>query len=631
MNRPYHSRGFVPSMLGVALFVIGLTANCATADDAREKELIAILQSDAPMGEKALACKQLAVFGSDACVAELAKLLSVPEMASWARIALEAIPGDAADKAFLQSLSEINERSKIGVMQSLGERRTVAAVPTLASYLTNAPASVRASAAISLGLIGGQDAIDALSNSLSVEKELNIRSSVAEGLVRCAERQLKADNVEQAQRLYHLVSQADLPKQRIVEATRGQILAGGTEAIGQLRDLLAGDDPVMKSLALTVARQIPGSDITDALLEQVSKLSPPENGLLVAAIADRNDQSAIPDLLALAASDDKELCVAALEGLGAMGDKTVLAGMLAATMSRDSEIARTAIDALIQVPDPQLDDLISKRFMSARISEKPTLLKVIGGRRIEATKLVVNEMDSSDDDVRKAAVKALGQIGTLAELPMLIERATTSDHPDAEVSLDALKTACIRMPDRESCADALNEAMSRAPLPAKKTVLEVLAAMGGPTALKAVARTATADQPELQDTASRLLGSWMTEDASDVLLGLAKRSDYPYRIRALRGHLRIARQFALPIGTRVEMARQALSVADRDEEKRLVLDVARRYPHMKTLRLAVDVGQQPSLSDEARTVAQDIVKKIGTNADAKALLNRIPIPPASQR
>src|SRR5687768_8473519 len=71
----------------------------ADASSEKESELIAILRSETPKAEKAIACKQLAIHGSDAAVPELSKLLSDEQLASWARTALEAIPGAAADKA----------------------------------------------------------------------------------------------------------------------------------------------------------------------------------------------------------------------------------------------------------------------------------------------------------------------------------------------------------------------------------------------------------------------------------------------------------------------------------------------------------------------------------------------------
>jgi hypothetical protein len=83
-------------VLVVAVFALAATARAADNDNAaKEKELIEKLRS-APAAEKALACKQLAVYGTPQAVGELAKLLTDEQLASWSRIALEAIPGPEA-------------------------------------------------------------------------------------------------------------------------------------------------------------------------------------------------------------------------------------------------------------------------------------------------------------------------------------------------------------------------------------------------------------------------------------------------------------------------------------------------------------------------------------------------------
>jgi len=81
--------------------VLAMTASAVhAAEDKpaanREQEFLAVLRSEAPDADKAIACKQLAIYGSDESVPDLAKLLSEEKFASWARIALEAIPGPVA-------------------------------------------------------------------------------------------------------------------------------------------------------------------------------------------------------------------------------------------------------------------------------------------------------------------------------------------------------------------------------------------------------------------------------------------------------------------------------------------------------------------------------------------------------
>ena len=91
------------------VFAIGQAAGDEPSSP-KEKELLGVLQSGAPQ-EKALACKQLAIHGSKAAVPELAKLLSDEQLASWARIALEAIPDSSAGEALRQASQRAGARN----------------------------------------------------------------------------------------------------------------------------------------------------------------------------------------------------------------------------------------------------------------------------------------------------------------------------------------------------------------------------------------------------------------------------------------------------------------------------------------------------------------------------------------
>ena len=207
----------------VALVAIMATfvAGPAPADD---QPLIAVLQSDAPKAEKALTCKQLAVHGTAAAVPLLADLLKDPELASWARIALEAIPHPAADTALRDALEQVDGRLLVGVINSIGVRGDEQSVDPLSERLGNDDPQVASAAAIALGTIGNAQATAALSTALATAPA-DVRSAIAEACVLCAERLLAAADREAAAELYNQVRTAHVPKQRVVEATRGAILA----------------------------------------------------------------------------------------------------------------------------------------------------------------------------------------------------------------------------------------------------------------------------------------------------------------------------------------------------------------------------------------------------------------------
>ena len=80
---------------GLLIAIFNINPYCAAQVEklSDETALIAILVADGPKADKAMACKRLAVYGSEKAVPELAKLLTDPELASWTQIALEAITG----------------------------------------------------------------------------------------------------------------------------------------------------------------------------------------------------------------------------------------------------------------------------------------------------------------------------------------------------------------------------------------------------------------------------------------------------------------------------------------------------------------------------------------------------------
>src|SRR5262245_44684607 len=103
------NRKIILSCLCLTAWTMARAAWGAEGPSEKEKELIAALKSGAP-AEKAMTCKQLAVHGSGAAVPELAKLLSDEQLASWSRIALEAIPDKAADEALRNATYSLQGR-----------------------------------------------------------------------------------------------------------------------------------------------------------------------------------------------------------------------------------------------------------------------------------------------------------------------------------------------------------------------------------------------------------------------------------------------------------------------------------------------------------------------------------------
>ena len=607
------------SLLLVVSLTLAVPAGAVEEQDSAA--LAAVLQSDALKAEKAITCKRLAVFGTEDAVPALAPLLKDAELASWARIALEAIPGPAADKALRDALKKVDGRLLIGAVNSIGVRRDAQAVADLAELLRNGDPDVVSAAAAALGRIAGSEATKTLEAALATVPD-GVRSGVAEGCVYCAEQLLEDGKLKEAAELYDRVRQAKVSKQRIVEATRGAILARQAGGVPLLLEQLQSGDKALLGIGLMTARELSGEGVTEALMAILPKVPTDRQGLMILALADRGDKAVLPAMLEAAKGGSEPVRVAALNVMKRLGDASCLPVLLEVAAESDEDVAQAAREALVALPGEDVDEKITARLGQAKGAVQIALIEAIGARRIPAVPALLKAADDSDPGIRAAALTALGETVDLDHVSVLIERVVAPQQPDDQKpAARALLAACVRMPDRDACAEKLVAAMPKAAMAEKVALLETLGAMEGAAALKAIGATAKDGSPELQDVASQLLGKWMSVDAAPVLMDLAKSDiDNKYKVRALRGFIRIVRQFDVPDNQRVEMCREAMQAAGRDDEKKLVLEVLQRYPSVEAMRLAVETGKVPSLAEPAKATALVIAQAIGGSADVRELL-----------
>jgi hypothetical protein len=147
--------------------------------------------------------------------------------------------------------------------------------------------------------------------------------------------------------------------------------------------------------------------------------------------------------------------------------------------------------------------------------------------------------------------------------------------------------------------------------------------------LATIAAAVKGSDPELQDTGSRVLGGWMDVDAAPVLLDLAKTAPSDkYQVRALRGYIRLARQFSKSNQQRAEMCQTALDATGRAAEQQLVLTVLQSYPSPEALEVATKARQVPALKEDATRATLVIIQKLGSKSgDVRELLAKVGLDP----
>ncbi len=205
----------------------GLAASpvlCAPAPAALESEpkLIAVLQSEAPLFEKARACQQLAVVGTPKAVPVLASLLGHERLGDYARYALEPIEDASVDEALRAALDKLKGRNLAGVVNSIGVRRDAKAVDALKKLVRDPGKGVGSEALAALGRIASEDAVRVVHQSLSSGPKA-LQTAAAEACLACAWHALRHGKPEEATKLFESVRKATVPS-HLREAARSGAL-----------------------------------------------------------------------------------------------------------------------------------------------------------------------------------------------------------------------------------------------------------------------------------------------------------------------------------------------------------------------------------------------------------------------
>ena len=618
------------SALAVAL--ASFLAGCASAPQAarfevpqsqdaskREAALLSTLQSpEAGLKEKSDACRELARVGSARSVPVLAGLLSDPQLWHMALYALEPIPGQEVDQALREALPRLEGRAQLGAITSLGVRRDPAAVPILQPYLASQDPDVYRAAALALGDIGTPSAVRALQTAFATA-EGQRRLDIAEGLLRAAERRLGERDRRAAAQIYDLLrQQPDAPAQVLAAAWRGAILVRGPKDTSLLTQALGSGDLVVAMAGLRAAMEMPDAAITRALAGALPAAQPERQVLLLQTLAVRGDLGALPALLQATNSPDRTVRLTALSALGELGHPRAAEPLLAWITHSDPECREAARSALASLPGASVDQLILSLLDRSEPTSQLAALDLVSRRRLAAALPRLTRLASADNaEIRRAAIKQIGELGALQHWNALLELSRKLSAPD---DLAAVRDALLSLAERVEASAAQTEAVLttlNGASPAQAAVLyHLLAQLGGTKPLRVTANTARSGPPELQAAAFQALLQWRTPDVAEELLWFAQQAPEANRRQdALRRYLQWASDPELSEERRLAMCRQAHRIVQDPAGHKQLLAALSTLATAEVIPMARPLLESPETREEACaaivTVADRLRKRPG--------------------
>lgn len=576
-----------------------------------EKEHLATLQNnDASFFEKSIACKRLAVVGTEAAIPVLADLLADEKLSHLARYGLEPNPSAAVDRVFLTSLTTLKGKYLVGVINSIANRGKTAAVVPLSRLMTVDDKQVAMAAAHAIARMGSPRAAEILKESMSEQ--------FAAACLVCGKTLAAQGSESEAVELFTKLTKFTKAAEHVRLGAMLQLVKlQGADGRETLATALRSDDLDTFNMALRTARLLPQKTALPTVVEVTRDSPPARTALLITLLGDLNDPDGLATVMQAVGSNHVAVQIAGLQALAKLGTADHVAMLVDTATNGPTDVAEQAHDTLAQMPGPRVDQAVLD--MVDDKAHRKTVIRAIGRRRI--TEAVPKLRSLINGPHQLEVVGALGETLTLDELNILVTMVNVKSPELRGAVQQAIHAACDRMPNRDATGVELARHLNAA---TAEFLMNELRLLGGDKSLEIVCRAAEGDGPVLKDYASRALGEWLDITAAPALLKMAKdEGDGKYGIRAIKGYIRIARQFSLPAQKRMSMCKTALSVATRAPEQRLALKVLERYPSIAALQIAVDASKKPALKKFAKQSAQIIAAKVGDSQEVRKLLSQI--------
>jgi|YelNatPaOPRAMG01_1025707.scaffolds.fasta_scaffold00652_5 HEAT repeat protein len=583
------------------------------------RAIAAALQGDAPAHAKFWLLQAVQFVGRAEVVPAEAGLLRDPDptVREAARCALQHNPALEAAEALRAALRQATDPAwQAALALALGTRADAASVPLLVPLLQQPDPALVSAVLAALGNIGGSQAEAALAKAIKTVPE-SLRIAAVDAYLKCLDRGAQAGQTAAAlDACRRLADQPGLPRPARLAALTGLLKYSGEAAAERVLEMIAGADADARAVALNFVPEL-GRAALKRLAAGLDQQPISTQALLLGMLADRGEKAALPVALRLAKQPDEATRRAGVSALGALGDASTVP-VLVELLAAGGTIASTARDSLVRLNAPGVNQAVSSalRAQSAPALQA-TLVEVLESRNAaEAVPVLLELVAGEAPEPRRAAMRALGKLAQPEHLPAMARGLwRASSDSDREQAQAALAQVCARVQPPAHPSEPALALYQQANPDQRRLLLPVLGRLGGTNAFAVIRAALASTDAALVEAAIAALAFWPESDEAveAQLVSLAQDADKPdERVAAVRAYIRIVTQ---PSGLsdleKLKKLQRAMSLAERNDERNLVLAHAGELRHIETIRFLTAQLQQPALVTRAGHSLCDLARDQG--------------------
>jgi HEAT repeat protein len=390
-------------------------------------------------------------------------------------------------------------------------------------------------------------------------------------------------------------------------------LAGTPPAVDAILSGLQSDSDRIRHSAARALQRLPSETAAARLAQAVEAAPVPKRPVLLTLLGDLGSPVALPVIRNQTAADDPAVRAAAVRALGNIRGAETLPQLLTFLDDAREGVAAAAAEALATRRDDTVGAALAQAAAGAPPAPRAAMIKVLA-RRLDVGQVdtVLRSATDADAGVRLAAMKALEVLAAPEQAGPMVELLSHCPEGDElKAGVAALTALCRRAPKPEPIRALLLEGLAKADAPHKAALLQVTPAVAAAPALETVTRELSNPDAAVRTAAVRALSEWPDPAALPALKDLTtKATDEVAYVLAFRGYVRLLQVGDQPAAARVALYDEALTLARRVDERRLVLAALGALKDRAAFPKLLPPLQDPGLQAEAAAgilrLAQDV-------------------------
>ncbi len=577
-------------------------AICKAIGDAKDDEV------------KDFLLQELQYVASDEAVTAVCNYLSNSRLCDPAARVLVRINSELSLKAISEALSKANTDQQVILIHALGEIRHLSFADKLRMMASTSDQNLKKVTLRAVAEMGDLPSASLLVSEAEKSK-YSYEPSDAVGsyllfLKRVAQNGYSAFVADACM---NMLKNKEIPF--YTKSAALQLLAeyAGEKAIPELINALKSDDKSYRVAAQSLVETL----YSDKVSKQVQKIvkSTKNDELkveLIRMLASQNDISAFPVLLKMLKSDNVQVKLAAIKAVAKTGQVKAITPVFNMVKSGPEEIIIAARNALLSLDQDGVADAAAAYIPQLSGMARCAMIEIIAKRQaVRFGDLIIHEAESSDLQVKLAAVKALPfvvQRGDEEKIAALLNKA--SDEKEIYALQDALFAAVHDSGNQSAQVPSVVSMMEKAG-GKKARYYNVLAKIGGTEALNVVEKEFKSNCSVQKEAALKALSIWSDFTALEALCRISRsNSSGKFHDVALGSYIAGINKSGNTAEQKVLMFRNAMELAASvNQQKQILQGISRN----STLPALIFSSKYLDHSDLQQTAVQSVIAIVLAN------------------